>query len=444
MNYTMNQLKLELFIFVNSAIIYWQSFSRRNAGGLAIMKSNELALEAVCSAVRIILENGGEIYRAEETAEYMCAGFHLDDAQVFAMPTGVVMTVQSEGDTCTRLVRVHSRGINLEKLNRCNGISREVAGGAMNAEQALKELRNIESAAGWKLWVMILACAFSSAFFCVMFNGGIKEFLVTFACGAICQICMCIYSKHRVPTLLSAMSMGFLSALGVLFCSLFIPDLKTEPAISGALMPFVSGLAMTTAIRDTIKGDLVSGGARLIEAFMTAVMLAVGAGIMLRMWAGNVQSNAEEIHVVWRLTGCFLASMAFCFLLNQPVKTIPLSGLLGTAGYAIFMVLNQGMIAYFVAGLLISVSCEIMARCMKCTATMLITSCLIPLVPGLGLYRTMLWITQSSYRKGAETGVDALLGILAIAMSVTITMLIFDGINKVKNKKNAVQGGKIH
>ena len=45
-------------------------------------------------------------------------------------------------------------------------------------------------------------------------------------------------------------------------------------------------MATTNAIRDTIRGDLVSGGARIIEAMLCAVMLAAGIGLMLSMWGG--------------------------------------------------------------------------------------------------------------------------------------------------------------
>jgi len=400
------------------------------------MESEKLALDAVCTAVRIILESGGEIYRAEETAEYMCNGFQLENAQVFAMPTGVIMTVQRGDETYTRLIRIHSKGINLEKMNKCNAVSRAVAAGSMDAEYAVHELKKIENDSGLKLWILILACAVSSAFFCVMFSGSWREFLVSLFCGASCQLCMYFYSRHRMPTLLSAMTMGFLSTLEVLIFALFLPGLKTESAISGVLMPFVPGLAMTAAIRDTIRGDLVSGGARLMEALLTAVMLAVGAGIMLRMWGNNEQVSFDEIHVAWRLGGCFIASVAFGFLLNQPRKTVLISGLLGTIGYTLFIGMNQGTIAYFVAALMIAVSCEVLARIMKCMATMLITSCLIPLVPGLGLYRTMLKITQGEYIEGAASGVDALSGILAIALAVTVAMLIFDNIRRYGSGKN--------
>ena len=49
-------------------------------------------------------------------------------------------------------------------------------------------------------------------------------------------------------------------------------------------MLLVPGLAITNAIRDTIAGDLVSGIARAVEAFLTAIGVAVGTGVILSFW----------------------------------------------------------------------------------------------------------------------------------------------------------------
>ena len=43
------------------------------------------------------------------------------------------------------------------------------------------------------------------------------------------------------------------------------------------LMQVVPGLAIVNGIRDIISGDLVSGTARIIDAFMTAAALSTGA-----------------------------------------------------------------------------------------------------------------------------------------------------------------------
>ena len=54
------------------------------------------------------------------------------------------------------------------------------------------------------------------------------------------------------------------------------------------MMPLVPGLALTNAIRDTLQGDYISAGSRMIEALMIAasVALGVGAGLSLSGAAG--------------------------------------------------------------------------------------------------------------------------------------------------------------
>ena len=42
-------------------------------------------------------------------------------------------------------------------------------------------------------------------------------------------------------------------------------------------MQVVPGLAFVNGIRDVISGDLVSGGARLLEALMIATALSIGS-----------------------------------------------------------------------------------------------------------------------------------------------------------------------
>ena len=49
------------------------------------------------------------------------------------------------------------------------------------------------------------------------------------------------------------------------------------------MMPLLPGLAMTNAIRDTIRGDLISGIVRATEALLVASSLAAGAGIVFYM-----------------------------------------------------------------------------------------------------------------------------------------------------------------
>lgn len=129
----------------------------------------------------------------------------------------------------------------------------------------------------------------------------------------------------------------------------------------------------------------------------------------------------------------FAAAACFSVLLCQPRGTICVSSLIAAAGYGLFLLLGQTTAGYFFATLLIAVCCEICARILKRAATLFITSALIPLVPGVGLYRTIRYIVEGEYNQALSVGTSTLMGICAIALGITFSSLFFANLHK-KNK----------
>lgn len=147
------------------------------------------------------------------------------------------------------------------------------------------------------------------------------------------------------------------------------------------------------------------------------------------------------MNTVLQLLSCFMAAGAFSFLLHQPRGTIIASSLCATAGYGLFLLLEQSTLGYFAASLLIGTSCEICARCMKRAATLFVSSALIPLVPGLGLYRTVRHLTQGTYASAISIGTQTLLGLCAIALAITLTTTVFSIIHRyLKTRKETSNG----
>ena len=54
--------------------------------------------------------------------------------------------------------------------------------------------------------------------------------------------------------------------------------------VMGCIMLFVPGVAITNSIRDFLSGDMLSGLARLTEAFLIGISLAAGAGVVIKLW----------------------------------------------------------------------------------------------------------------------------------------------------------------
>ncbi|MBR0226962.1 MAG: threonine/serine exporter family protein [Clostridia bacterium] len=137
-----------------------------------------------------------------------------------------------------------------------------------------------------------------------------------------------------------------------------------------------------------------------------------------------------------QLLACAVAAASFSVLLHQPWRTVPVSTLIATAGYALFLLMGKTTLAYFGATLVIGICCEICARVMKRTATLFVTAAIIPLVPGIGLYNTMLYMVEGNYGKAVQTGAATVLALCGIALAITMSSVLVGAFHPRKKEKS--------
>ena len=88
-------------------------------------------------------------------------------------------------------------------------------------------------------------------------------------------------SRFRKRGLAASVIGGMFTALLPNLLVLVLPALQTELVIAGAVMPLVPGLAMTNAVQDTMRGDMISGLSHGAQAILTACLIAGGALLAL-------------------------------------------------------------------------------------------------------------------------------------------------------------------
>ena len=79
----------------------------------------------------------------------------------------------------------------------------------------------------------------------------------------------------------------------------------------------------------------------------------------------------------------------------------------------------------FSGALLGSMLGQYLARRMQMIASIFVLLAMIPLVPGLGLYRFMSYLAQEMYGAGADAGVRAMVYIVMIALGLAMGSFIF-------------------
>ena len=238
----------------------------------------EREISLLCTAAQLILENGGETYRVEETVLRMAAGFGLYDVNVAAFTTSIFVEVGGR----MRICRIKRRGTNLTRIERTNDISRRVAQGQMTLDEAEAALTAIKRYPGTPQRVLIPAFGLAAGSFSLLFTGGVIDFAVAFVIGMFVQLIQPLFSRMEMSGLFGNFFGGLITSVGAVAASMIIPGFSNVNAtIVGGIMPLLTGLLMTTAMRDTMYGDLISGIARALEALLLAVAVALGVYVGL-------------------------------------------------------------------------------------------------------------------------------------------------------------------
>ena len=256
-------------------------------------KPESSCMDALQLAGKIIMENGGETYRAEETINRMGSGFGLEQVDSFAVPSGLFSSYRSkDGDPVTSVRRVRREGRNLTRVDEVNRVSRLVSAGKLDCGAALSQLREIECRPGSFAGMWCLPAAFlCAAGFTLLFGGNLPSIAAAGLVAALVQLMESALARFRTRGLAASILGGLLTALLPLLLALVFPVLETELIIAGAVMPLVPGLAMTNAVQDTMRGDMVSGISHGTQAALTACLIAGGAllsGALLRLLEGRL------------------------------------------------------------------------------------------------------------------------------------------------------------
>ena len=234
------------------------------------MNINKL-LKFSSDAGKLMLQSGGETYRVEETVSRICQSFDVDEVEVFASPTAVMISISFNGE-------IHSI------VKRINSLSREIYQHRPSIDVCEEKLKDICRSNSYSLIKNLFFAGVSTSTFTILFNGGIREFLCAFFIGVFTKLVSTNLEKSNLNDFFINIICGGLVAISSIVCLHFgiIKDL--DKLIAGSIMLLVPGLALTNSIRDLLEGQLVSGLTRAAEAFFVGLSAAIGTGSILHIY----------------------------------------------------------------------------------------------------------------------------------------------------------------
>lgn len=243
-------------------------------------------LSTASFAGQIILESGGETYRVEDTIMRIAKSYGLIDPESYVTPTGIICSASNEkNETISIVKRVKNRSVNLERIDLVNDVSRKLQNEPMDINDLYDELVSISKSRRYPISLDIFCSSFAAAGFSILFGGNMKDFACAFLIGVVIKLLVNFFGSLEINQFFINSICGAVSAFLAIIFSVVIPDTNIDMIIIGSIMLLVPGLSITNAVRDTISGDLVSGLTRAADAFLVAVSIAAGTGIVLSFWS---------------------------------------------------------------------------------------------------------------------------------------------------------------
>ena len=230
----------------------------------------------------LMLINGAETYRVEDTIIRICKSRGFNHINVFTSPTVLIIS-DYKFDGFSFMKTIKSRSTDLQKISLLNNFSREfVSNTEITVEEAKKELKKINRTTYYSDLIQYISTGVGSAFFAGLVEGNnIPTFISTFITSILA---VKIYNKmievSTIPAFSSFVASSFIGFIGVILTHFNIISAPTMLLV-GYIMPLLSFIK---GIRDLIAGDLMSGVARAFDAGVTAVSIACGVGIILDVW----------------------------------------------------------------------------------------------------------------------------------------------------------------
>ena len=240
----------------------------------------------LCKALDIgenILKCGGEPNRIEDTIGRICSAYGAVHTDVFALPSLIIAGIRMpDGTTVSQMRRVYKTANNMFRLELMNDLSRKICDGRIELNNIDAEIENAVNQRPFNKYLVLLGGVLGAGGFAVFFGGTLLDAVA----AAIAGFVVSIFNMHKVKfqsRMLYSLVVSFIGAIvGLLLFHLGVGD-NIDMIMIETIMLVIPGLAFGNAVRDLLFGDTVSGIIQLVQAILTAVMVASGfiAAIMV-------------------------------------------------------------------------------------------------------------------------------------------------------------------
>ncbi|MGC6767879.1 threonine/serine exporter family protein [Enterococcus sp. LJL128] len=239
----------------------------------------QLLFDICLTAGKIMMENGSEVYRTEDTMNRIARNAGYPDSVTHVTVTGIFMSFRSL--PYTQLENITERRMNMEKVAAVNHLSRKYEEKQLSLAELQQQLKAVDTQTpSFSVALQIFAAGIVSCTLMYVFGGSWMDFLPAFFIGMLGFAVSFYIKKFLKLKFLDDFAAAVVIGLSAYLLVTFHLAENMDSIIIGSVMPLVPGVAITNAFRDILAGHLISGMARATEAIFVAGSIGIGIAMV--------------------------------------------------------------------------------------------------------------------------------------------------------------------
>ena len=355
--------------------------------------------------------------------------------------TSTSVTVSQAGtdfeDPVTSVRIVQLRTQDYQRLALLERLVTDIIDGKLGVEAARERLAAIAHAShAYRPWVVTVAMAVLGASVATVLGGGWREIVAAFLVTALVDASVGLFGRLGWSLFFAqagGAAIATLAALGLMVGNDWIPwllGISPSLVVASGIVSLLTALSLVASSRDALDGFHVTAAAGLLEVVVATGGIVVG--IMSALWLGILVGiplyladvPGRTIPVVVGLTAAGLMALAIGVGAQvRPRGLVPffllgaLAWLVNTGALAL---LDERIPATAMAAAAVGAVAQLGHTRWRMPVVALVTAGVIPLLPGLTLYRGLYGLLQDVEDGGTVGAPGVLLTALLIAVAISL------------------------
>lgn len=200
----------------------------------------------------------------------------------------MIITVSNDdrSQLITEVVETPALPINFEYNSELSSLSWEAYDKHLSISDLWAKFNAVRNKPKMNQWLIVLLVGLANGAFCRLFNGdwvAVGFVILATVAGFSLRLQLHHHNiNHFIQFTVSAFVSSFIASL-----SLFV-DTTSDIAIATSVLYLIPGVPLINGVIDILEGHSLTGGSRLIQAFLLIICIAVGLSASLLIFQNNL------------------------------------------------------------------------------------------------------------------------------------------------------------